>query len=435
MTDAKTLLAGLAERRPTIIDLSLERMFAALEALGNPHLKLPPVFHVAGTNGKGSTVAFLRALHEAAGKKVHVYTSPHLVRFHERIVIAGVEISDEKLVDIITRCDEAVNERTLTYFEAVTCAAFLAFSETPADTLLLEVGLGGRLDATNVVPVPATTIVTPVALDHQHYLGNDLATIAGEKAGIFRKDVPAVIGPQNPAAMAVLEEQAFSVGAQPFKYGEDWNVFEEQGRLIYQDEDGLSDLALPRLVGSHQIMNAGNAIAGMRSAGQYPDDHTLSKGIASAHWPARMQPLRYGPFIDRIEKATGETADIWLDGGHNPHAARALAVTLADLNERLERPVILIAGLQNTKDLFGYFDALAGLVSQVHVVKASLQSAASPKDVFAAAKKAGHNARISGDIATAIHQIAEEFNASGETPRILIGGSLYLAGEILSDHG
>ncbi len=435
MTDAKTLLARLAERRPTIIDLSLDRMFAALEALGNPHHKLPPVFHVAGTNGKGSTIAYLRAIMEASDKSVHVYTSPHLVRFHERIVLANNEIEDDALVDIITRCDEAVNERALTYFEAVTCAAFLAFSESPADVLLLEVGLGGRLDATNVVTAPKASTITPVALDHQHYLGDDLPTIAGEKAGIFRQNVPAVIGPQNPTAMAVLEERAFKTGAVPFKYGEDWNVFEEQGRLVYQDEYGLSDLALPKLVGAHQIMNAGLAVATLRAANLCPDDKTLSEGIASTHWPARMQPLRYGPYVEQIEKVTGDTADIWLDGGHNPHAARALATTLADLDERLARPVILIAGLQQNKDISGYFEALSGLVHRVYVVRADLPSAASLKEVRNAALKTGHDAQIAGEVATAIRQIVDDVAAEQKTPRIVIGGSLYLAGEVLVDHG
>lgn len=433
--DAKTVLAGLARRRPAVIDLSLDRMVGALEALGNPHHRLPPVFHVAGTNGKGSTIAYLRAILEASGKSVHVYTSPHLVRFHERIVIAGREIDDAMLVDIITRCDRAVDERALTYFEAVTCAAFLAFAENPADALLLEVGLGGRLDATNVVARPAASIITPVALDHQHYLGDDLATIAGEKAGIFRAGVPAIIGPQNPASMAVLEQQAVKTGALPFKYGEDWNAFEEQGRLVYQDEYGLSDLALPRLVGAHQVMNAGLAVAVLRAIHQCPEDIILSQGIASAQWPARMQPLRYGPHIERIEKATGEAADIWLDGGHNPHAARALATTLADLDERLTRPVILIAGLQQNKDLEGYFEALAGLIYRVYVVKADLPSAAPLKEVKAAALKTGHDVQIAGDVATAMRQIADDIAVEKKTPRIVIGGSLYLAGEVLVDHG
>ena len=430
-----TLLAGLAGRRPMIIDLSLERMFAALEALGNPHLHLPPIIHVAGTNGKGSTIAYLRAILEASGKSVHTYTSPHLVTFHERIVLAGEQISDEKLIEIITRCDEVVSERTLTYFEAVTCAAFLAFAQTPADYLLLEVGLGGRLDATNVVGKTAASVITPVALDHQQFLGDDLASIAGEKAGIFRAKTPAIIAPQKPAAMAVIEEHALKVGAKPIKFGEEWNAFEEQGRFVFQDEHGLSDLALPRLAGAHQIMNAGLSVAALRALNICPDDETTSEGIVKAHWPARMQPLRFGPYIDNIEKATGEKADIWLDGGHNPHAGRAIATTLADLDDRLARPLIMIAGFQKNKDIKGYFEALAGLVHRVYVVRADLEGAASLKEVKASAVAAGLDAQIAGDMATAMRQIIDDIKAEQKTPRIFIGGSLYLAGEILADHG
>jgi len=430
-----TLLAGLAGRRPMIIDLSLDRMFAALETLGSPHLKLPPIIHVAGTNGKGSTISYLRSILEAHGKSVHTYTSPHLVQFHERIVLAGQKISDDKLIEIITRCDDAVEERTLTYFEAVTCAAFMAFAEIPADFLLLEVGLGGRLDATNVIETPAASVVTPVALDHQQFLGDDLASIAAEKAGIFRKNAPAIIGPQNPDAMAVIEKHALKTGAISHKYGEEWNVFEEQGRLIYQDEYGLSDLALPRMIGSHQIMNAGLSVATLRALNLKIDDLTFSKGIASAHWPARMQPLRYGPFVEKLETVTGEKADLWLDGGHNPHAGRAIATTLADLDERLPRPLLMIAGFQKNKDITGYFSALAGLVQRVYVVRANTDGAAPLKEVKASAIEAGLEAQISGDTATAIRQIVDDINAEQKTPRIIIGGSLYLAGEILSSHG
>ncbi len=435
MTDASQLLAALAERRPTIIDLSLERMHKALEALGNPQKRLPPTIHVAGTNGKGSTISYMRSILEAHGKSVHVYTSPHLVRFNERIIIAGQEIDDEYLVDIITKCDEVVDERMLTYFEAVTCAAFMAFSQTQADFLLLEVGLGGRLDATNVVDQPIASVITPVALDHQHFLGNDLASIAGEKAGILKNNVPAVINAQSPAAMTVLEEYALKVGARTFKYGQDWDVYEEQGRLVYQDEAGLCDLTLPRMAGHHQIMNAGLAVAALRAAKLPISDQTMSEGIAKAIWPARMQPLRYGPYIDQLEKATGQKADIWLDGGHNPHAARALASILADLDERLPRPVYLIAGLQKNKDMAGYFEALSGLVSTVYVVRSDMQGAAPLKEVQSAAIQAGIEAIICGEVAIAVQEIVDSFEPDAPTPRIVICGSLYLAGNVLVNHG
>ncbi|MEL6380206.1 MAG: folylpolyglutamate synthase/dihydrofolate synthase family protein [Pseudomonadota bacterium] len=432
---ASVLLAALAERRPALIDLGLERMIMALGALGDPHKNLPPTIHVAGTNGKGSTIAYMRAILQAAGKTVHVYTSPHLVRFNERIVLAGKEISNEALIDVITRCDEAVQDQELTYFEAVTCAAFLAFSETPADVLLLEVGLGGRLDATNVIRKPLASVVTPVALDHQQFLGDDVATIAGEKAGIFKSGARAVIGQQSATAMAVLEEQAMKTGAEPFKYGEDWHVFEEQGRLVFQDDEGLSDLVLPRLTGAHQINNAGLAIAALRAADLCPDDQTVSQGLVNALWPGRMQQLRFGPFVDRLEAATGDTADLWLDGGHNPHAARALASVIADLEERLPRPVYLIAGLQKQKDLGGFFEALTGLVACVYSVRSEQDNAAPIKQIEKAARDHGHVVQTAQTASTALEQILERIKADKTIPRVVIAGSLYLAGEILTDHG
>ncbi|MEL6506919.1 MAG: folylpolyglutamate synthase/dihydrofolate synthase family protein [Pseudomonadota bacterium] len=432
---ASVLLAALADRRPALIDLGLERMIGALQALGNPHKNLPPTIHVAGTNGKGSTIAYMRAILEAAGKTVHVYTSPHLVRFNERIVVAGEEITDEALIDVITRCDEAVLDQELTYFEAVTCAAFLAFSETPADVVLLEVGLGGRLDATNVIGEPLASVVTPVALDHQHFLGDDVASIAGEKAGIFKAGARAVIGQQSATAMAVLEEYAMKTGAMPFKYGEDWHVFEEQGRLVFQDDEGLSDLVLPRLTGAHQVNNAGLAIAALRAAHLCPDDQTVSQGLVNAVWPGRMQQLRFGPFVDRLAAATGEAADLWLDGGHNPHAARALAAVIADLEERLPRPVYLIAGLQKQKDLEGFFEALTGLVACVYSVRSAQENAASIKQIEKAAEAHGHVVHTAQTASTALEQILERIKADKTTPRVVIAGSLYLAGEILTDHG
>jgi len=438
MSDIDALLTELAARRPVMIDLGLDRMYAGLSALENPHRRVPPVIHIAGTNGKGSTLTFIRSILEASGNKVHAFTSPHLVRFNERIVLAGSEISDEKLMDVITRCDEAVNERTLTYFEIITAAAFLAFSESPADYLCLEVGLGGRLDATNVVDHPHCTVITPVALDHQHYLGDTLQEIASEKAGIARRDTPLVVSPQVPEVMAVIDDYATSVGANIFKYGEDWNVFEEQGRLVYQDLAGLSDLSLPKLAGAHQVMNAGLAIAALRASDSCPDDKTLSRGVENAFWPARMQQLRHGPMIDHLKSVTDELADIWLDGGHNPHAARAVAGILADLNDRLSRPVFMICGMQNNKDIERYLEPFEGLVQKVYGVQASLESVASAKDIVRFAKKTGHEAEESGDVMAAIHQIIRDYKNDKDpkkrTPRILIAGSLYLAGEVLKDH-
>ena len=432
MADPEAALKRLAERRPVLIDLGLERMRAALRRLGDPQLRLPPIFHVAGTNGKGSTCAYLKAMLEASGAAVHVFTSPHLVRFNERIALRGAPIGDDQLVEVLTRCDREVGPKALTFFEATTAAAFLAFAETPADYLVLEVGLGGRLDATNVIEKPLAAVVTPVALDHQQFLGGTLAEIAAEKAGVFRKGAPAVVGLQTAEAMQVLEARAAAAGADLFAYGADWNVFEEHGRLIYQDTEGLSDLDPPRLPGSHQIQNAGLAVAALKAAGLRLADRTLSQGLSAAHWPARLQRLKYGPIVDLVREATGEEADVWLDGGHNPHAGRAVAASLADLGEKASRPLILISGMQATKDREGYFAAFVGLAGRVYAVAADHEGAASPGEVAQSARRAGLAAVPAGSVMKALRLGLAE---SEDAPRILICGSLYLAGEVLRDNG
>ncbi|MGE0409216.1 MAG: folylpolyglutamate synthase/dihydrofolate synthase family protein [Amphiplicatus sp.] len=432
MTSPEAALARLAERRPVLIDLGLERMRAALLRIGEPHKRLPPVLHVAGTNGKGSTAAYLRAILEAAGKSVHVYTSPHLVRFNERIVLAGAEISDEALVDVLTRCDRAVGAKSLTFFEATTAAAFLAFAETPADFLVMEVGLGGRLDATNVVEKPLAALVAPVALDHQQFLGDSLAAIAIEKAGIFRAGAPAVIGPQTPEAMQALEAHARALGAPFFAYGLAWSVHEEHGRLVYQDEQGLSDLALPRLVGPHQAMNAGLAVAAVKAAGLDFADVILSAGIENARWPARMQRLKSGPIIDYARAHGAGEPEFWLDGGHNPHAGRAVALAIAEIEERAPRPLVLISGMQQTKDAEGFFAAFASMAASAFTVKADHEGAASAAHVAAAAERAGIPAYPCASLAEAVRLAL----GNGRTPmRVLICGSLYLAGEVLKENG
>ncbi len=430
MNGLDEVLERLAARRPRVIDLSLGRIETALSRLGDPHLVLPPVFHVAGSNGKGSTIAFLRAILEAAGKSVHIYTSPHLVRFNERVVLAGVEASDDVLLGYLQRCDDAVGDETLTYFETITCAAFLAFHETPADYLLLEVGLGGRLDATNVIERPLASIVTPVALDHQHYLGDRIELVAAEKAGIFKSGAPAVIGPQSVEAMTVLRNRAEAAGAPLFAFGSQWDVRVEQGRLIYQDTDGLSDLAAPRLFGAHQFFNAGTAIAAIRAAAIEVDDETLSAGIAGAYWPGRLQRLKAGPLLDLAANLLGEPPEIWLDGGHNPHAARAIANAMSELEERSPRRLVLITGMQDEKDAQGYFTAFADAASHVFTVKANIDGAAAADAITAAAERAGLPASPSRSVEDAMRLACR----NGKAPRILICGSLYLAGEILRRH-
>lgn len=431
MSDVEAALARIANRRPVIIDLSLDRMRRALDRLGDPQKALPPFFHVAGTNGKGSTVAFLRAMLEASGRTVHVYTSPHLVRFNERIVVAGREIADDALIDALTRVDAAIGDDMLTYFETTTCAAFLAFAEHRADVAVIEVGLGGRLDATNVMETPLAAVVTPVDLDHQAFLGDTMIEIAGEKAGIFRRGAPAVISPQSPDAMAALQDHARRIGARIHAFGEQWNVQSEHGRLIYQDEDGLCDLDPPRLPGAHQVENAGTAVAALRASGLPVTDAVMSAGLAQASWPARMQRLTRGPLVDLARARLGAEPEIWLDGGHNPHAGRAIARVMADLEARSSRPLAMISGMQANKDAVGYFEPFCGLARAVYCVAADHDGVMAPEAVAEAARKGGLAAEACASIETAMEKACR----AAEAPRILISGSLYLSGEILRDNG
>jgi dihydrofolate synthase/folylpolyglutamate synthase len=426
-------LDRIAARRPRIIDLSLDRVDAALALLGDPHLRTPPVIHVAGTNGKGSTIAFLKSVLEAAGNSVHVYTSPHLVRFNERIVLAGEEISDDALIAALEQVDSVVGEEKLTYFETITCAAFIAFAAAPADYLLLEVGLGGRLDATNVLARPLAAVATPIDFDHQKFLGETLPLIAAEKAGIFRANVPAVIGRQEPEAMQTLIARAEEVGAVPYAMGRDWDAYAERGRLTFQDEKGLLDLDPPRMAGAHQIDNAGLAVAALRVAVPDISDEALSRGLATATWPARMQRLIRGPLIDCAASILGDDPEIWLDGGHNPHAGRAVARAMADMEARIPRPLVLIAGMQANKDAVGYFESFAGLASGVYAVAASEGGVAPAEEVAAAARKAGLTARAFNSLEKALRAACSDMK--NEPPRLLLCGSLYLAGEILKENG
>jgi dihydrofolate synthase/folylpolyglutamate synthase len=429
MNAVEAALERVALRRPALIDLGLARVTRTLDRLRSPHHRLPPTFHVAGTNGKGSVVAYLRAILEASGAHVHTFVSPHLVRYNERIVLAGREISDEAFLDAIARVDAAAGEDDLTFFETITCAAFLAFGETPADYLVLEVGLGGRLDATNVIEKPVAAVVTPVALDHQNFLGDTLAEIAREKAGIFRAGAPAVVGPQTAEAMAVFENHALGEGARLFAFGRQWDAWMENGRLIYQDESGLSDLAPPRLVGAHQVQNAGLAVAAIKAAGILFSDEILSAGLVAAAWPARLQRLKSGPLIDLLKGV--EETELWLDGGHNPHAARALAQTMADFEEKSPKPLVLIAGMQENKDADGFFAAFSGLAASVFTVQADHSGSRTPLSVAEAAERAGLPAHPCASLEEAIRFA----RGTGKRPlRILVCGSLYLAGGVLKTH-
>ena len=407
---------------PKIIDLTLERMWRILAALDHPERRLPPVIHIAGTNGKGSTLAMIRAGLEAAGHVTHAYTSPHLARFHERIRLAGDLIDEDLLSDMLDRCLVANGTDAITYFEITTAAALLAFAETPADYTLLEVGLGGRLDATNVVDTPALCVITPVYMDHQQYLGDTLGRIAGEKAGIIKRGVPVIVGRQHDDGLAVIEAQAARLSAPLYAYGQHWHVWEEAGRLVFQDETGLLDLPKPTLLGAHQIENAGIALAALRVMGK--GEAACEAAMTRAVWPARMQRLRHGPLVDSAPRA-----EVWLDGGHNPHAARAIAALLAVMGVR---PTHLICGMLNTKDVTGFMAPLAAVAQSLHAVSIPGQSATlTASDTATAARAAGLPAHEADSVAAALATITTQ----DPEARILICGSLYLAGEILKTNG
>jgi dihydrofolate synthase/folylpolyglutamate synthase len=416
------ILERMMALHPKIIDLTLDRVWRLLDALGNPQNDLPPVIHVAGTNGKGSTLAMIRAGLEAAGKTCHAYTSPHLARFHERIRLAGTLISEAHLTAILDECYAANGDELITYFEITTCAALLAMARTPADYTLLEVGLGGRLDATNVVDRPALTVITPVSIDHEQYLGNTLAKIAGEKAGIIKRRVPCVVGPQHEDAMAVIEARATALGAPLLAHGQNWHAFEERGRLIYQDETGLCDLTLPNLPGAHQIENAGAALAALRHLGA--GEAACEAAVTRAHWPARMQRLVRGPLVE-----VAPEAEIWLDGGHNAAAGQALGRHLAGLPKR---PTHLICGMLNTKDIGGYLGPLAAQAERLIALSIPGEANTLPAEATAeAAQGVGLHAETAGSALDAVRRIAADVPQA----RILICGSLYLAGGILRENG
>lgn len=416
------VLERMMTLHPKVIDLTLDRVHRLLAALGHPERSLPPVIHIAGTNGKGSTQAMIRAGLEAGGDRVHAYTSPHLARFHERIRLAGELISEPALTALLDECVLANGPDEITFFEITTCAALLAFARTPAEWTLLEVGLGGRLDATNVVDRPALCIITPVSIDHQQYLGETLAEIAGEKAGIIKRGVPVIVGPQAEAGLAVIEARAAKLGAPVLAFGQHWNAFEDRGRLVFQDENGLLDLPLPNLPGPHQIQNAGAALAALRHLGR--DEAACEAAVTRAEWPARMQRLRRGPLVDSAPKV-----ELWLDGGHNPAGGEAVAATLARMPVRETH---LICGMLNTKDVRGYMLPMAGHVTQLHAVSIPGEKNTLPAEATRdAALSAGLQAVTAPSVAEALAEIA----ARAPEARVLICGSLYLAGSVLRENG
>ena len=408
----------LRARHPQRIDLSLDRMRVLCAALGDPQHRLPPVIHVAGTNGKGSTVAFLRAIAEAAGLKVHVYSSPHLVRFNERIRLAGDLISDAALNAILDRIEAVAGEATV--FESTTAAAFVAMSETPADLAIIEVGLGGVLDATNVIERPLLSLITPVDLDHAEFLGTSLRGVAVEKAGILKPGARGLIARQSEEAMAAIEVAALAAGAPLTVMGVDFDAWAERGGMAYQDQDRFLDLPAPALAGPHQIDNAGLAVAAALEL-DLPEA-AITRGLTTVRWPARMQRLTEGPFG---EAARAADAELWLDGGHNPHAARALALTLAARQARAPRPTALIVGILGNKDAGGFFEAVKG--SDATVFTVGFEGASAEPDALAAVAR-GHG--LGATAARTVEQALAQALRLG-AGRVVICGSLYLAGEVL----
>ena len=426
MARSDAILMRLLELHPKIIDLSLDRMWRILERLGNPEKKLPPVIHIAGTNGKGSTLAITRAIMEAAGLTVHCYTSPHLVKFHERIRVAGELISEHDLSMLLGECEAANGSEQITFFEITTVAAFLAFSRTQADYLILEVGLGGRLDATNVIAHPALSVITSIGLDHQQYLGDTIEEIAREKAGILKRGTTGIVGVQSVEVRGEIECVAEKVGAPLKIANQDWQSYTQYGRLVFQDEDGLLDLPFPALQGPHQIDNAGNAIAAVRALkDERISDAAIEAGLLNVTWPARMQRLTNG----HLNELLPIEAELWLDGGHNGPAGVVLAQTLKDLNAKNPKPLIMIWGMLNTKHPGAFIANFKGVAERVITIAIPGEANTIPADALAlSANQIG----IAALPATSLEKALEQAAVLHPAPRIIICGSLYLAGHVLA---
>ena len=429
------LIARLSALHPKPVDLNLGRMHRLLQRLGHPERRLPPVVHVAGTNGKGSTIAYLRAILEAAGLRVHAYTSPYLVRMNECFRLGraggGVLVEDDELRAALERCEQANDGAPITIFEIETAAAFCLFAQHPADVVLLEVGLGGRLDATNVIDAPLVSVIAPVGMDHTEFLGETLTAIAGEKAGIIKCDVAVICAEQPPEAMAAIEQQAKRLHAPLHRATQEWHVNVERGRLVYQDDRGLMDLAAPKLFGRHQFDNAGLAIATLRAQSVFRIEPTaFEAGIVNAEWPARMQRLGSGALLDQAPQG----CEIWLDGGHNAEGGRVAAAALGDLEERVSRPLVVIVGMMANKDASAFLANFAGLTRHVIAVRIpDRDNAMSPDRLADAARALGMRVEISSSVEAALHSLARLHYEV--PPRILITGSLYLAGHVLAANG
>jgi dihydrofolate synthase / folylpolyglutamate synthase len=427
MQHSDAIMERFLALHPRKIDLSLGRLETLLAHLGNPHLHLPPTLHVAGTNGKGSTIAFARALLEAMGHKVHVYTSPHLVRFHERIRLAGTLVDEERLVDALNLCERVNDGAPITLFEMITAAAFVLFHATPADVLLLEVGLGGRFDATNVIKAPRASVITPISYDHMEFLGTKITQIAYEKAGILKPAIPAFIGAQDDEALDEITRVAHEVNAPLSIYGQDFTAYSEHGRFVFQDERGLLDLPLPALAGVHQFDNAALALAAVR--GVFPDisESACTQAMGDVTWAGRMQHLARGPLV----ALAPDGADVWLDGGHNEAGGHVLAQALAALNERAPRPLVLICGSLTTKDTAAFLRPLLALSDHLIAIPIHGEHAGrTPAEITAMARAMNFaHAHECSDLRDAM--TFSRTLCGQRSPRLMIAGSLYLAGEAL----
>ncbi|MCF8473254.1 MAG: bifunctional folylpolyglutamate synthase/dihydrofolate synthase [Emcibacter sp.] len=419
------VLERLHRFHPKVIDLSLERMNIMLTKLGHPERKLPPVIHVAGTNGKGSTTAYLRAILEAAGLSVHVYSSPHLVSFSERIRLAGKLISEEKLLDLLLYCEQINGETPITYFEITTAIAFKAFSECPADVVLLEVGLGGRLDATNVIEKPLSTVITPISMDHEHFLGTTLQAIAHEKAGIAKKNVPLILGPQEIPAKTAVMDYAEEIGALLYDQNH-WTTTKTDAGFLYQDAKGALSLPYPNLHGPHQISNAALAIACLRHQDKFNITSAhIEKGITSVVWPARLQDISQSLF----GKILPNGSELWLDGGHNPAAGQVLA---NHFSENRDLPLYLICGMMAGKDARLFLSPLSPLIREFYGLTITNEESYSAEGITQKAKEAQMTAQSSPSAKDALKQIAAK--TQDRPVRVLICGSLYLAGHVLREN-
>ena len=432
LVKSDVILERLLALHPKLIDLSLGRIEGLLAALDNPERRLPPVVHVTGTNGKGSTIAFMRSALEAAGYRVHAYTSPHLTRFHERIRLSGRLIEEDHLSDLLEECEGANQGKPITYFEITTAAAFLGFSRFPADVLLLENGLGGRLDATNVVDRPALTVIAPVSIDHTQYLGEGLCAIAGEKAGILKPGVVGVIGRQAPEAAAPINERADHIGAPLIRHGTDFNVEAAGEGLRFTANDITLELPRPSLHGAYQIDNAGLAVAALRALEGFTITlQHMARGLTTAVWPARLQRLVRGPLVARLPDGPPGGWEIWIDAGHNPDAGRALAQAAA--SEWRDRPLHLIAAMLNSKDPEGFFAPLAAVAEDARCIAIPGEAASLTAEELA---RAADRVGLNGSTAASLDDALDDIVSAARAPaRILICGSHYLVGALLVENG